>query len=245
MKILAIDTSGEIANAAILTENMTIGEVSLNARQGEKAWTHSEILMPAVQNLFNSTGLRVQEMDYVAYTSGPGSFTGLRIGASCALGIAKAQNIPAIAVPTLDAMAYNVYKLCNRHIVMPMMDARREQVYFAVYITSKTGITRITEYAALPVTEALKQLPFANPENIIFLGDGADAYHEILQEHLPDACYAPLNNNRQRASGLGLAALEMIASGMSFDAPPELIYVRQPQAVREAAAKQNIQGDAL
>ncbi|MCL1788471.1 MAG: tRNA (adenosine(37)-N6)-threonylcarbamoyltransferase complex dimerization subunit type 1 TsaB, partial [Defluviitaleaceae bacterium] len=125
MKILSIDTSGLQAGAAIVDDHVTIGEITLNARTGEKSWSHSEILMPGIHQLFKLTGICQHQIDYVAYTNGPGSFTGLRIGAATALGLAKGMGKPAISVPTLDALAYNMLGAGGSGLVVPMMDARR------------------------------------------------------------------------------------------------------------------------
>jgi len=156
MKILAIDTSGVHACAAIVDNYIVIGEIMLNARTGEKSWAHSEILMPGVDQLFKLTGINSSDLDYIAYTAGPGSFTGLRIGASCALGLAKGINRPTIAVPTLDSLAYNMQGVGCNNLIIPMMDARRGQVYSALYRRDEMGkVTRITDYLALPVEELL------------------------------------------------------------------------------------------
>ncbi|MCL1845102.1 MAG: tRNA (adenosine(37)-N6)-threonylcarbamoyltransferase complex dimerization subunit type 1 TsaB [Defluviitaleaceae bacterium] len=273
LKILALDTSGEQGSAAIIgtndinasyirdydVPNIIIGEIFFNARTGDKSWTHSEVLMPAVEQLFELTRLEVKDINYVAYTCGPGSFTGLRIGASCALGIARALGVPAIAVPTLDALAYNAYGMGARAVIIPMLDARRGQVYTAFYFRDSEGIIEKaaktfpfmeelneelnkelneTEYMALPIEEIL-QILHGFPENTttLFLGDGACANKEIIREKIPTALFAPANNNRQRAASAGLCAIEKIRAGEDFSEKIELIYVRPPQAVREATIK--------
>jgi tRNA threonylcarbamoyladenosine biosynthesis protein TsaB len=233
LKILAIDTSGVQAGAAVVTGNnspyITAGEITLNARTGERSWTHSEILMPAVEQLFKLTRLEPSDMDYVAYTNGPGSFTGLRIGAAAALGIARALNKPAIAVPTLDTLAYNI--LCSDCIIVPMLDARRGQVYTAVYSADKNGrIKRETEFLALPLEDFLNEYLTDKNKPVFFLGDGAD--EKIISEKIPDAVFAPANNNRQRAASAAVWALEKISEGHKFSNEIEIKYVRAPQAVR-------------
>jgi len=234
LKILAIDTSGLQAGAAIIAASnssyIVAGEIFLNARTGEKSWTHSEILMPGIEQLFTLTRLDIREIDYVVYTSGPGSFTGLRIGAASALGIAHALNKPAIAVPTLDMLAYNI--LSPDCTIVPMMDARRGQVYTAVYLADKNAkITRETEFLALPVEEILSCLN--HNTRVFFLGDGADVNASVILEKFPTAIFAPANNNRQRAASAAVWALEKILAGHTFPTQIELEYVRAPQAVRE------------
>lgn len=228
MKILSIDTSGQQAAAAIIDNYITIGEILLNARTGERSWTHSEILMPGIDRLFNLTGLHIKDVDYIAYTSGPGSFTGLRIGASTALGLARGLDKPVIAVPTLDALAYNV----PTGTMMPMMDARRGQVYFAVF----DGVKRMTDYLALPVNEAIEVLEQTMPsnKNVFFVGDGADAYKDDICKKYPNAQFVKQNLNRVRASSVGVWALEHLEKAQKASDDVDILYVRAPQAVRDA-----------
>ena len=243
MKILSIDTSRQQATAAIVSEYITIGEILLNARTGEKSWTHSEILMPGIDQLFKLTRLTPEDIDYVAYTCGPGSFTGLRIGAATAVGIATALKIQAIPVPTLDALAYNVVGTRNKGFVIPMLDARRGQVYTAIYGQSANSglLCRESEYMALPVEEAVRNMfttlnySPSPGDDILFLGDGADANEEVIRKIVPSAFIAPVNNNRLRASSVGVWAMKKILEGhSSFSDKVDIIYVRVPQAVREA-----------
>jgi len=253
LKILAIDTSGLQAGAAIVSftdsSSYIIGEIFLNARTGEKSWTHSEILMPGVEQLFHLTRLEPKDIDYVAYTCGPGSFTGLRIGAACALGIARALNKPAIPVPTLDALAYNALGAGGRCFIIPMLDARRGQVYTAIFCREAEGLIKKatdcfphandltendTEYMALPVEEVLQRLrKYSNSGRILFLGDGADVNIGVILEAFPAALSPPANNNRQRAASAAVWAAEKISAGHKFSDTPEILYVRAPQAVRE------------
>ena len=266
MKILAIDTSGQQAGAAIVDEYITIGEIMINAQSGPKTWHHSEILMPAVERLFALSGQNIEDMDYVAYTAGPGSFTGIRIGAATALGLARSIAKPAIAVPTLDSLAYNV--LGMGMLVVPLMDARRGQVYAAIYRAEHTGkFTRLTDYFAAPIEDVIKRVgelaagsdaDFARQccSDVIFLGDGADAYKPEITSGYPKAKFAPANANRQRPASVGLCAIHQLISANAVSCNlaaalnqsvgvssyldssgnpasiPELIYIRDPQAVR-------------
>jgi len=241
MKILAIDTSGQQAGAAILNDYIIIGETLLNARTGEKSWTHSEILMPGIDQLLKLTDVNMQSIDYIAYTSGPGSFTGLRIGASTALGLANGLNKPTIPVPTLDALAYNMLGMGNMGLVVPMMDARRGQVYTAVYQLEEHGkLTRITDYMAMPVEEIIEkiQTDFGFPSNVFFLGDGACANKETLKAALSHGVFLPANNNRQRASSAAIWAMEQIQAGFVPSDNVEIQYVRAPQAVQDLKNKE-------
>ena len=248
MKILSIDTSGQQATAAIINDYIIIGEITLNAKTGEKSWTHSEILMPGVEALFKLTAMDINEMDYIAYGAGPGSFTGLRIGASTALGLANGINKPTIAVPTLDLLAYNMLGAKSLGLVVPMLDARRAQVYAAIYQTSATGqLAATTSYMALPVEELLAMVDSQmtqdqtlqqNSPAPVFLGDGADAYQENIRAKIPQAIFVAPNNNRQRGASLALCALEKIKNGYQAPKEVEMLYVRAPQAVQDKINKE-------
>ena len=231
MKILGIDTSGQQATAAIVDSYITIGEIMLNARTGEKSWTHSEILMPGIESMFNLTGLSIDSMDYIAYTNGPGSFTGLRIGASTALGLAHGLNKPVIAVPTLEALAYNISDRVEQ--IVPMMDARRSQVYFAVYQSDKKSAKKIVEDDALPISDVIEKLDKTKPT--IFIGDGADENRTAILELFPGAMFAPQNMNRVRGASVALWAMHHINTARAAADNVEISYIRAPQAVREKA----------
>ena len=242
LKILAIDTSGLQAGAAIVcgdnSSYITIGEITLNARTGSKSFTHSEILMPAIEQLFLLTRLEARDVDYIAYTNGPGSFTGLRIGASSALALGYALNKPTIAVPTLDALAYNMINAGEEANIIPMLDARRGQIYTAIYKRNGEGkITRTTDFLALEASTFLKNQSSLKNTCVITLGDGADENYNVIKEFLPNANFAKLNNNRQRASSVGAWAIEKISEGLLPSENVEILYVREPQAVREREKK--------
>ncbi len=130
MKILAIESSGLAASVAIATEGRLIAEYTTNFKK-----THSETLMPMIDEIVRSTDTDLKEIDAIAICSGPGSFTGLRIGAATAKGLGLALGRPLVAVPTLQAMAYNFYGA--NQLVAPMLDARRDQVFAGVYTFSE------------------------------------------------------------------------------------------------------------
>ena len=227
-RILALDTSGQHASAAIMARGMIIGEITLNARHGEKTYTHSETLMPAVEKLFKLTGQKPEELDFIAYTCGPGSFTGLRIGASTALGLAKALNIQTIAVPTLDALAYNAFGMGFKGDICPMMDARRGQVYFALF---DSGFNKVIGYKAQSLDEVLLSLR----GETLLIGDGAAIIHGLYPSYVNEneknqLVFAAAHHNFTRSSSVGLWACNNLNSDGG-----KMIYVRQPQAVREEA----------
>jgi len=213
MVTLALDTSSTSASAALVNDYIVMAEfsVTLADLKGSGRKTHSETLMPMVNQIFEVSGLSLDDVDRIACTCGPGSFTGLRIGAATAKGLAFATGKPLIAVPTLDAMAYSIE--CK--YVVPMMDARRGQVYSAIY---QDG-TRTSNYMALPIEELLTMI---NPKEAIFTGDGAIVHREIIGGRIIEK---PLI-----ASDVAAIARKMP------DAKEEefsLLYIRKPQAERE------------
>ena len=251
MHILAIDTSGTSASAALINEYIILAEssVTLADLRGAGRKTHSETLMPMIDSLFKITGMTLSDVDYIACTQGPGSFTGLRIGAATAKGLAFAAQKPLIAVPTLDAMAYTVTNLAAPGTwVIPMMDARREQAYSAFYHVGKDFvITRKTDYLAEAVDDLLRMLKeqISKEGHIIFCGDGADANKDRIRSEIwptgITVTFAPPCHNRPRAACVGAQALNMIQSGYpisSDESAFSLLYIRKPQAQREREAKQ-------
>lgn len=232
MKILAIDTSGQTAGAAIVDDTITMGEVNINTRG---KLTHSESLLPMIDHLFTLTRLTLEDMDYLACVSGPGSFTGLRIGAATAQGLARGAKKPLIAVPTLDALAYNIG--CGSMpgtYLAPMMDARRSQVYTAFYECGGSVPRRGSEPMAAPVEEALIRLEALVPPEgrVIFFGDGADENRLIIEaKYTRPYTFARANANRQRAASAALCAMHLISEGWT-ERPFEMTYLRRPQAER-------------
>jgi tRNA threonylcarbamoyladenosine biosynthesis protein TsaB len=234
MNVLAIDTSGQTASVAIVSGYITVGEFSVNAPA-----RHAEIILPMLDELFRFSGYGLHDMDIIACVSGPGSFTGLRIGAATAMGLQKGtgKEKNLAAVPTLDALAYNVVSgAAGQHTVMPMLDARRGQVYTALYRADGGNFPRrVTDYLALPVEEALRLLQGSQPA--VFLGDGAFTYKAKILDSHPAALFAPANANRQRAASAGVCALHMIENGCEPLSLIQPMYIRKPQAVRERENK--------
>ena len=270
MRILALDTSGTSASAALMDEYIILAESSVTLanlrglghkntvscclnphfKQNEmRAKTHSETLMPMVNSIFEITGMTLSDADYIACTCGPGSFTGLRIGAATAKGLAFAAQKPLIAVPTLDAMAYTVTNLAVPGTwVIPMMDARREQAYSAFYHVSEDLLVhRTTDYLADTVHDLLGILKgqISKGCHIIFLGDGASVNQDrIRSEAWPAGItvgFAPPCHNRPQAACVGAQALNIIKNKYPVSTDESefsLLYIRKPQAQREREAKQ-------
>jgi len=250
MHILAIDTSSTTASAALMNEYIILAEssVTLADLRGAGRKTHSETLMPMVDGLFEITGMVLSDVDYIACTCGPGSFTGLRIGAAAAKGLAFAAKKPIIAVPTLDAMAYTVADTAAIGTwAIPMMDARRGQAYSAFYHMGG-DINRTTDYLAEAVEDLLVMLKgqVSEGNHIVFLGDGASVYRECIEntglETWPagtSIAFAPPCHNYARAACAGARAIDMAKNSQYTDESEfSLLYIRKPQAQREREARQ-------
>ena len=223
MKILAIDTTGKTASVAIVDQEYVIAEYTLN-----DTLTHSQTILPMIDEICKKAHQNIQEIDYIACANGPGSFTGLRIGAATAKGIALALQKEIIPVPTLDALAYNVGEVNN--IICPIMDARRSQVYTALYQWENGECTRLTEYMAEPLEEIIELI---GERKALFLGDGVRVHRERLQKH-SGFSFAPAHAMFQRAASVGLLAIDFAKQGKSISGDRlDLIYLRKSQAERE------------
>ena len=230
MKILAVDTSATAASVAVAEENKLIGEFSINT-----ALTHSQTLMPMVDELLNNTGLSVNDIDAVAVNAGPGSFTGVRIGVAAVKGIAFPKNLPCVSVSTLESMAYNM--LGNDCVVCSVMDARCSQVYNALFRVKGCTVTRMTDDRALSLTDLKLELQNIS-EKVVLVGDGAVLCSEFLGSELENIMLAPFNNRIQTASSVAYAAFEKINNGETLTADELMpVYLRLPQAQRELNKK--------
>lgn len=236
MKILAIDSSGLVASVALINETELIGEYTINYKI-----THSQTLLPMIDQMMKMLGIHVEEIDAIAISAGPGSFTGLRIGASTAKGLGLALKKPLISVPTVDAMAYNIYR--SNCIICPLMDARRNQVYTGLYEYCGEEFSVIEEQMAVELSEVVDKLNVLGRE-VILLGDGVEAYKKTIEETLKvPYTIAPQHVLKQRAGALASLAFEYYkgrrtVSAMDF----EPVYLRISQAERELLEKQSLQG---
>ena len=231
MNILAIDSSGLTASAAIVTEEAVIAEYSTNYKK-----THSQTLLPMIDSVMNMVEMKPEELDAVAIAKGPGSFTGLRIGAGTAKGIALAHSLPIIAISTLEAMAYTF--CLSDHVLCPVMDARRQQLYFGIYEMRDKKICSLREDSAASVPDVAAMLnEIGRP--VILTGDGlipaASSFEDLLK--IPYRI-APLFANRQRAAVLGTLALDYAGRGIFTDADAFApVYLRPSQAERVRAKR--------
>lgn len=214
MKILGIESSGLVAGAAIVEEGIIKAEFSVANKL-----THSETLLPLVREMFDLSGIELDEIDSIAVSAGPGSFTGLRIGVATAKGLALALNIPVIKIGSLEAMGKPL-SLISKSLICPMMDARNHQVYSAAYIKNeeviaedacgiKEFLSKIADYVLFLESYLDSDFP------ICFFGDGADVYKSIILDYVNDISLAAKSRklcikpyfalapfNRQRASSV-------------------------------------------
>jgi tRNA threonylcarbamoyladenosine biosynthesis protein TsaB len=229
MNILALDASGIAGSVAYYKKNKLVGEYYIC-----DGLTHSQTIMPMLENMKSLLSIDLKEIELVAVTSGPGSFTGLRIGVATAKAMAMALNLPIIGIPTLDVLAANIS--FTPYIICPIMDARRGQVYTAQYRWNETSheMQRISEYEAIELNILLNRL-INYSEKVVFTGDGIDVFKDTIIEVLKDrALFAKPSQILQRASVLADLAFMAYQRGESMNADNFIpMYLRKSQAERE------------
>jgi tRNA threonylcarbamoyl adenosine modification protein YeaZ len=227
MKVLAIDSSGVVTSVAVVEDHRLISEYTIDHKK-----THSQTLMPMIEVMNNSIELEMESLDAIAVAAGPGSFTGLRIGAATAKGLAFALSIPIVSVPTLDGLAYNIYNQAG--IICPIMDAKRNQVYTAIYEYKAFKLTKLEDYMATDIKELLQIINNLN-RPVIFNGDGVETFREVIEDQVLDAfSFAPPHLMKQKASSIGALAIEYAREGKVQTANEFApFYLRKSQAERE------------
>ncbi len=227
MKILAIESSGLAASVAVIENHILLGEYTMNYKK-----THSQTLLPMLEELTKMIELDMSAIDAIAVSKGPGSFTGLRIGSATAKGLGLALDKPIIPVPTVDALAYNLWG--TDKLVCPLMDARRQQVYTGLYTFEKGQLITKLSQCAVDIGEITEKINEIGKE-VIFLGDGVPVFKEYLEEYLTVSfCFAPASCHIQRAACVAALAEVLYEEGVSESAKdhkPD--YLRLSQAERE------------
>ena len=231
MLILAFETSAKAGSVALMDEGKLLGESYQNT-----GLTHSQTLLSMAQELLSSCGSVPGDVSAVAVAAGPGSFTGVRIGVSAAKGFAWGAELPCYGVSTLEAMALQV-GLWQGYIC-PVMDARRNQVYNALFHAEGGSCERVREDRAISLEELAEELKNLK-EPIFLVGDGSILCYNTLSKSVPQLVCPPEHRMHQRAAGVALAAREMIARGENAD-PAALTpnYLRLSQAERERLEKE-------
>ena len=227
MKLIALDSSGNVASVAILAEGRILGEYSIDYKT-----THSQTLLPMLDELCRRVEFEPSDAEAIAVASGPGSFTGLRIGAAAAKGMAEALGIGILPVPTLEGLCYRADEW--QGVICPLLDARRQQVYSGIYRFDPEGhLQTLVPGEALPLEEQLKRLE-AYPEEALLLGDGTDALRDAIISNMKGKYrFAPPHRRYQSAAAVAMRALELGEAAIvpAEDFAPE--YLRRSQAERE------------
>jgi len=230
LRILAFETSAKAASVALLEDGRLLGESYQNT-----GLTHSQTLMVMAEDVLKTAGKTVSDVDAVAVAEGPGSFTGVRIGVAAAKGFAWGGQLPCYGVSTLEAMAVSlgVYE----GYVCACMDARRNQVYNALFYVNRGEMQRVTEDRAIALAELKEELQkLEGPISLV--GDGAGLTHKTLAPEISGLVLPPEHRVHQRAVGVALLAEKKAASGEPGDAnalSPN--YLRLSQAERERLEK--------
>ena len=226
MLILAFETSAKAASAALMDDKKLLGESYQNT-----GLTHSQTLMVMAEDLLKQCGKSVSDVTAVAVAEGPGSFTGVRIGVAAAKGFAWGGDLPCYGVSTLEAMAESLG--IYQGYICPCMDARRSQVYNALFYVNRGEIRRIQEDRAIALADLGAELKTL--EGPIFLvGDGSTLTYNTLSPEIPALVLPPEHRMHQRATGVAILAAKKITSGETGDAnalTPN--YLRLSQAERE------------
>jgi tRNA threonylcarbamoyladenosine biosynthesis protein TsaB len=228
MKIIALDSSGLVASVAVAEDDILLAEYTTDYKK-----THSQTLLPMLAQLRDMIELDMNTVDAIAIASGPGSFTGLRIGSATVKGLGLALDKPIVEVPTLEGLACNMWG--TDKLVCPMMDARRNQVYTGVYEFASEAhsstLRTILSQCADDVTAVLEKINTLGRE-VIFLGDGVPVYKNIIEETVKvPFVYAPAGRNRQRAANIAMLGGLYYRQGRTVTAAehqPE--YIRKGQA---------------
>ena len=231
MLLLAFETSAKAASVALFYGEKLLGESYQNT-----GLTHSQTLMVMAEDLLKQCNHAPADVEAVAVAEGPGSFTGVRIGVAAAKGFAWGKNIPCYGVSTLESMALGLGAWDG--LICPVMDARRSQVYNALFYVNQGVLSRATEDRAIALSDLAEELKNA-PKPIFLVGDGSNLCYNTLKADMPNLVLPAEHRMHQRAVGVGLAALQKIAAGETGDGnalTPN--YLRLSQAERERLEKQ-------
>ena len=225
MLILALDSSAVSASCALLEDDKLISEAFVNT-----ALTHSRTLLPMVESMLQNAEKKPEQIDLFAVTTGPGSFTGVRIGVSTLKGMAYALNKPCVGLSTLEVMAQGCVPLFSDYIICASMDARCKQVYNALFLMKDSVYSRLTEDRAISLDALCEELKVQS-KPIFLVGDGAQLCYNACVQNGVSAQLAPVQYRYQRAS-----AAAVLAKGRADQAVNahtlEVNYLRPPQAVR-------------
>ena len=228
MLLLAFETTAKAGSVALHDGKTLLGESYCNT-----GLTHSQTLMVMAEDLLKTCGVTAQDVTAVAVAAGPGSFTGVRIGVAAAKGFAWGAQLPCYGVSTLEAMALQLGAYDG--YVVPAMDARRAQVYNAIFKAEKGVLTRLCEDRAISLEDLARELKNLD-EPIFLVGDGSNVCYNALKGEIPNLVMPSEHRMHQRAAGVALAALLHPENGDGAALTPN--YLRLSQAERERLEKQ-------
>lgn len=235
MRILAIDSTATSASVAITQDGVT-----LTCRVEQNGLTHSELLLPMIEEALRETNLTFADIDLYAVSAGPGSFTGVRIGVATIKGLAFGTEKPCVGVSTLESLGENL-RFAEGCILSPVMDARRGQVYNALFTVKNGELVRLTPDRAIPLTELILELKETYPDLPIYLsGDGYTLGYKALKEAGLPVQDTPDGVILQNGASIAACAARAYGRGewvTERDLNP--VYLRLPQAERDRLAKEH------
>ncbi len=232
MKILALDSSGLVASVAVTEDDNLLGEYTINYKK-----THSQTLLPMLDEVAKMIELDLKTVDAIAVSAGPGSFTGLRIGSATAKGLALALDKKIVSVPTVDALAYNIWNCTD--VICPLMDARRQQTYTGLYTFEDGRMQILLPQCVVQIEEIINKVnDMGKP--VVFLGDGVPVFADFIAQHCKVPYqYAPAHCNKQRAASVATLGAILYGEGkaeLAAEHKPD--YLRLSQAERERQEKE-------
>ena len=237
MKILSIDTASNVCGVSILDNTNLICNLDTNTGR-----THSENLMPMINEAFIKTNLQLKDMDLIVCDIGPGSFTGIRIGVATTKAFQDSLSIPCVGISSLEALAYNVKNNLNeKDVVCSIIDCKNDNCYFALFEMKNGSLETLIEPQAESVESALAIIKsyiedtLENP-SITFVGDGSEVYNDEIKAVFKDAKFADSKDNILNSYSLALAGLDIFNSGMDIKEVLPL-YLKKPQAQRQLEEK--------
>lgn len=232
MKVLGIDTSTESAACAVIDDEKLLGELVFNYKK-----QHSAILMDMVDSILKNLGMDINDIDGFVVSEGPGSFTGLRIGAAAVKGLSQGTRKPFASVSTLDSLAFNM--AYTNGIICPIMDALRGNVYTALYEFNNESLLRKTDYLVVSIEELSNLIIKNSYFSVCFVGDGVMIHKNFLKSEIPNARFAPAHLNVAKASSITELGIKKLKNNDLCDfrtfAP---FYLRKSQAEREYDKRQ-------
>ena len=251
MKILSIDTASNICGVSILEDNKLICQLD-----NDTGRTHSENLMPMINTAFEKTNLSLKDIELIVCDKGPGSFTGIRIGVSTVKAFSDSIGIPCVGISSIEALAYNVklmpeYGEIYTGLVCSILDCKNSNCYFALYKFENGICTTIIEPLADTIQNALHLLHEIDETNLcetdssnstlLFIGDGALTYNDIIRQTFPNCLFVQDNANILNSYSLALAGIDTYSRSGESDILP--LYLRKPQAQRQLESKLGFEMD--